>query len=241
MKNHKKNLFEEKWYLKYLSDHYKNKDLEKDSLFNKEVLFQYLARKKCLINTLSKLSLEKDISRIIDIGCGSCSDLINLVSFGFNQKNLYGVDLSKSDIEFGKKNYPLLNLYNQNATKLDFKNNFFDLTMESTMFVQITNLEISQGIANEMLRITKKKGVILLIDWRYGKIHDKKFLACNKRRVKEIFKVGDKTSLISIVPGMLIPPVGRFISSNFGSLYFILSRLFPFLVGQVGYVLKKIY
>tara|TARA_Y100000746_G_C15393351_1_gene403221 strand:+ start:175 stop:897 length:723 start_codon:yes stop_codon:yes gene_type:complete len=239
MKNHKKNFFNQKWYSNYIHDHYKNKDNLRDSILNKEVLFQHLARKKCLINSLSKLSLDKDISKIIDIGCGSCSDLINLVSFGFKQKNLYGVDINKSDIDFGGRNYPLLNLFNQDATQLNFESDYFDLTMESTMFVQITNLKISRGIANEMMRITKKKGYILLIDWKYGKLNDKKFLACDKRRVLEIFKVGEKTSLISIVPGMLVPPIGRFFSKNCSEFYFLIARLFPFFVGQVGYILIK--
>ena len=35
---------------------------------------------------------------ILDIGCGSCSDLINLVNLGFNQENLFGVDINKSNI-----------------------------------------------------------------------------------------------------------------------------------------------
>ena len=77
MKNYKRTFVVEKWYSNYLFDHYKNKEVVRDSLLNKEVLFQHLARKKCLVNSLSKLSLDKDISKIIDIGCGSCSDLIN--------------------------------------------------------------------------------------------------------------------------------------------------------------------
>ena len=97
MKNHKKNFFNQKWYSNYIHDHYKNKDNLRDSILNKEVLFQHLARKKCLVNSLSKLSLDKDISKIIDIGFGSCSDLINLVSFGF------------------KKTYMVLTLTNQTS------------------------------------------------------------------------------------------------------------------------------
>ena len=240
MKSIEKKFFYEKWYLDYLKDHINNRKENRDSLLNKDVLFQYLARKKCFINSISKLSLNKNISKIIDIGCGSCSDLISLVSFGFNQKNLYGVDINDSDINFGETNYPNLNLSNQNATILNYEDGFFDLTMESTMFVQLSNRDIAKEIAEEMIRITKKEGYILLIDWRYGKFNNSKFIALNKKRVKEIFKVNRSTHLISIVPGMLIPPVGRFFSRNFSFLYFLVARIFPFLVGQVAYILKKI-
>ena len=46
MRNHKRNFFTEKWNSNYNHDHYKNKDYLRDSILNKEVLFEHLARKK---------------------------------------------------------------------------------------------------------------------------------------------------------------------------------------------------
>ncbi len=228
-----------KWYTKYYKSHYEKKNKFRDDLLNPETLYQFLALKKCFFNSLYKISINKKESRIIDIGCGSASQLISLVSLGFNQENLFGIDINKIDINFAKKNYPLLNLSWQDATNLDFENNYFDLTYESTMFVQITNNKISQRIANEMIRITKKGGYLILLDWRYGKFNNANFLACNKRRIKELFKVDKSTKLISIEKGMLIPPVGRFLSRHMSSMYFVFSRLFPFCIGQVAYILQK--
>ena len=235
----KKTLDIPNWYTKYYKAHYEKKNKFRDDLLNPETLYQFLALKKCFVNSLYKISLNKRKSRIIDIGCGSATQLISLVSLGFNQDNLFGIDINKVDINFAKKNYPLLNLSLQDATNLDFKNNYFDLTYESTMFVQITNNEISQKIANEMIRITKKGGYLILFDWRYGKFNNPNFLACNKRRIKELFKVDKSTKLISIEKGMLIPPIGRFLSKNMSSIYFLFSRLFPFFIGQVAYILQK--
>ena len=229
------------WYKKYIKDHYTYKNTKRDNILsNKEVLFQYLAKKKCFINSFSELDLNQSDSVIVDIGCGYCSDLINLVNLGFNQENLFGVDINKSNIDFGKKNYPILNLSCQDASKLNFQSDFFDLTFESTLFVQLTCEDLSQRIANEMIRITKKNGYLIIFDWRYGKLNNPKFSACNKKRIKKIFKVNQSTKLISIQKGMLIPPIGRFLSSKFNPSYFMVANLFPFLVGQVGYILKKI-
>lgn len=235
----KKSLDSPNWYEKYLKAHYYRKNKFRDDLLNPETLYQFLALKKCFVNSLYKIRLNKKESKIIDIGCGSASQLISLVSLGFSQDNLFGIDINKVDINFAKKNYPLLNLSWQDATNLDFKNNYFDLTYESTMFVQITNNRISQKIANEMIRITKKGGHLILFDWRYGNFNNANFLACNKRRIKELFKVDKSTKLISIEKGMLIPPIGRFLSKNMSSMYFVFSKLFPFFIGQVAYILKK--
>ena len=227
------------WYTKYYKAHYERKNKFRDDLLNPETLYQFLALKKCFLNSLYKINLNKKESRIIDIGCGSASQLISLVSLGFNQDNLFGIDINKIDINFAKKNYPLLNLSCQDATNLEFKNNYFDLTYESTLFVQITDNKVSQRIANEMIRITKKGGYLILFDWRYGKFNNSNFLACNKRRIKELFKVDKSTKLIAIEKGMLIPPIGRFLSKNMSSIYFVFSRLFPLFIGQVGYILQK--
>ena len=54
-----------------------------------------------------------------------------------------------------------------------------------------------------------------------------------------MFKIGISSTLISVIPGMLVPPLGRFLSKNFDPLYFPTAKVFPFLVGQVAYVLKK--
>ena len=235
----KKNVDTPNWYTKYYKAHYERKNKLRDDLLNPETLYQFLALNKCFVNSIYKINLKKKESRIIDIGCGSASQLISLVSLGFSQNNLFGIDINKDDINFAKKNYPLLNLSWQDATNLDFKNNYFDLTYESTMFFQITNNEISQKIANEMIRITKKGGYLILFDWRYGKLNNKNFLACNKKRIKELFKIDKSTKLISIEKGMLIPPFGRFLSKNMSSMYFVFAKLFPFFIGQVAYIIQK--
>ena len=54
-----------------------------------------------------------------------------------------------------------------------------------------------------------------------------------------MFNIGVSSTLISIVPGMLIPPLGRFLSKNLDPLYFPIAKIFPFFVGQVAYILKK--
>lgn len=235
----KKSLDGLNWYTKYYKTHYERKNKFRDDPLNPETLDQFLALNKCFINSLYKISLNKKESKIIDIGCGSATQLISLVSLGFDQDNLFGIDINKVDINFAEKNYPLLNLSWQDATNLNFKNNYFDLTYESTMFVQITNNKISQKIANEMIRITKKGGYLILFDWRYGKFNNANFLACSKKRIEELFKVDKSTKLISIEKGMLIPPIGRFLSKNMSSMYFVFSKLFPFFIGQVAYILQK--
>ena len=223
------------WYKNY----YKKAGNDRNNIItNRGVLFQLMATHRSFINSLTKIKLDLT-SNILDVGCGKGSALMDLVKYGFDQENLYGVDINNDRIDDGKFNYPLLNLSNQDATNLDFSNDFFSLVFESTMFVQLTDREISRKIAKEMIRVTKKNGYVILIDWRYGKFWNPNYLACNNKRVKELFNVGSDMEIISVFNGALIPPIGRFLSTYLNSLYFVVSKLCPFLVGQVTYVLKK--
>ncbi len=224
-----------KWYKDYYMRFGKDRN---NVLNNKGVFFQSIATKRSFIKSLSQIKLDSS-SNILDIGCGGAWDLIDLIKYGFNQQNLYGVDINDDCISRAKTDFPLLNLSCQDATRLSFQDNFFDLVFESTMFVTLTDTLMSKEIAEEMIRVTKKNGFILLIDWKYGKFWSENYLACNKKRVKSMFNVGKDMEIISVNRGSLIPPVGRFFSTYLGSLYFLVSKLFPFLVGQVTYVLQK--
>ncbi|MBU2524819.1 hypothetical protein KKG71_06530 [Patescibacteria group bacterium] len=59
------------------------------------------------------------------------------------------------------------------------------------------------------------------------------------KKLAYFFETDSKTKLITTEKGALIPPIGRFLSKYIPSIYFLVSSLFPFLVGQVAYLLKK--
>ena len=82
-----------------------------------------------------------------------------------------------------------MNLFCQDASKLNIFNEFFDLTFESTLFLQLTCKDLSLRIANEIYLITKKNGHLIIFDWRYGKLNSEKFSASNKDRIKDILKL----------------------------------------------------
>jgi hypothetical protein len=110
--------------------------------------------------------------------------------------------------------------------------------MESTVFIQLIDDSISQGIASEMLRVVKPNGYIVLTDWRYN-FDRPGYKALSADRVARLFGVGTRTSVVCRTRGALIPPLGRALSRYCSWLYFPVCWLFPPLVGQVTVVLRK--
>jgi ubiquinone/menaquinone biosynthesis C-methylase UbiE len=223
------------WYRKYYAERGENRN---DLLSNPSVLFQDLAQRKALAKSLMKMNLERKLCTVLDVGCGGGGSLVPLLQWGFDGSRMYGIDIVEERILEGKRKFPNLNLANGDASKMVYEDEFFDLVMESTMFIQLTDSVISEKISSEMIRVTKSNGFILLIDWRYD-FWKSEYLGLSNRRIKKLFKVGELTELFSRVRGQLIPPIGRNLSKHFSSVYFLVQRIMPFLSGLIVTVLKK--
>ena len=107
------------------------------------------------------------------------------------------------------------------------------------MFVQLTDEGLSQRISEEMLRVTKPSGYVLLIDWRYGKPGNSNYLAVSMNRINKLFSVGSLSDVICQKKGALVPPLGRAVSKYLPSAYFLLRSMFPFLVASKATLLQK--
>jgi ubiquinone/menaquinone biosynthesis C-methylase UbiE len=160
------------------------------------------------------------------------------LSYGLEPERLYGIDIEENRIARGRIRFPSLNLSHGDASAMDYAPDSFDLAMESTMFIQLTDESMAQAIASEMIRVVKPGGYLMLTDWRYS-FGRPGYRALSPDRIARLFGVGTHSSVVSRTHGALIPVLGRSLSRYVSSLYFPMCRLFPMLVGQVTVVLRK--
>ena len=210
-----------------------------DLLVNPEVLFQYLACEVSVLTVLKRAKLDRESAKILDVGCGGGGSLTRFVQLGFHTHNLHGIDIMEERIEEAKKRYPNLRFTCDSATSMPYESNTFDLVLESTMFTQMTDEKMAHAIAEEMLRVTKPSGYLLLIDWRYSKPWDASYVGLPKKRLHKLFSVGPASRIVRQESGALIPPIGRRLSKYLPSAYFTVKAVFPFLVGQKATLLQK--
>ena len=127
---------------------------------NTQTLYEWLWSLLCLHkgNAGSRRS-------ILDVGCGTGE---MLAYFNMQQKklNIYGVDISAPMLK--KAAYKNIksrqNFHLSNITELPFEDNFFDITTAVFVLHHVPNL--SRALA-ELVRVTKKKGIILIADGDY--------------------------------------------------------------------------
>jgi ubiquinone/menaquinone biosynthesis C-methylase UbiE len=224
----------DQWYKNYYSQKGKNRN---DVLTNSGVLFQQLAFRKSIVKALGMLSVNRDW-KVLDVGTGSGGSLVQFLEFGFSPECLWGIDIIQERIQQGEKQFPNIKFICGDASQMNFESDFFDLVMESTMFMQLTNVSLSKKIAEEMIRVVKPGGYIMLVDWRYS-FGNPIYKALSRKRIIEIFNVGVMTRIYCQKHGALIPPLGRLMSKYFYPFYFIMQFLLPFLVGQMTTILRK--
>lgn len=215
-------------------------DDRNDILRNPGVLFQTLAFDRANIRALSRLGLDRSTARVLDVGCGTGSSILSLLRLGFDPSNMAGIDLENARIDAARRQAPNVDFRAGDARQLGYADQTFDLVLESTMFVLMTDEEVAKAIASEMIRVTRKGGYLMLVDWRYGKPGSSTYRGLSKARVASLFDVGRATRMVAVEKGALVPPVGRFLSSRLPGLYFAVQALMPPLVGQTTTVLERL-
>jgi SAM-dependent methyltransferase len=224
-------------YSQYYKDHDEDRN---DILSNPGVLFQTLAFDRANIRALGRVGLDRRTARVLDVGCGTGSSLLSLIRLGFHPQNLSGIDLEQDRIDEALRLAPNVDFRCGDARQLSYPDATFDLVLESTMFVLMTDEVFARDIAREMIRVTRPGGHIMLIDWRYGKPGNSTYVGVSKTRIASLFDVGSATSVEAVERGALVPPVGRFLSRSLPSLYFLVQAVLPPLVGQTTTLLRRL-
>lgn len=224
------------WYSQY---YHRSGPARNDLRRNPEVLFQALASEASVVNALRVVQHEPSVAKVLDVGCGSGGDVYQLVRLGYDPAKITGIEIQQERIAVARSLYPQMEFIHADATKMQFEDDTFDLVFESTMFATLPDDHDRAAIASEMVRVCKPEGFLVLIDWRTPKPGDRSYKALSRRELQKIFAIGSRTKLIAVQRGALLPPIGRFLSKRAPGLYFICWSLFPFLVGQVVYVLTR--
>jgi ubiquinone/menaquinone biosynthesis C-methylase UbiE len=227
---------QKEWYQRYYG---KTGQHRNDLRLNPEVLFQTLAYEASFLRALRDIRHDPKEVRILDVGCGGGGDIYQLLRVGYDPVKIIGVDIQEDRLAGAQRLYPQSQFIHADATRMSFDNSSFDLVFESTMFATLPNDRERVAIAAEMIRVCKVGGYLLLVDWRTPKPGDPNYKALTRKELRTLFSVGSATRLLGIYKGALVPPLGRFLSKHASSLYFLVATLFPFLVGQVAYVLMK--
>ncbi len=99
---------------------------------------------------------------ILDFGCGD-GLMTNFVKEAFWKARVVGVDSSEKSIEVAENNYPAIDFYKTNDTRLNFPDAIFDLVFAAGVFHHIP-FEQHEAHLQEIIRVLKPGGFFILFE-----------------------------------------------------------------------------
>jgi len=206
------------------------------SWFDKGALFISQGREAKILDVLTRFDMTGlERKKILDLGCGSGAILRDFLKYGASPENCFGIDLLPGAIEKAKKLSPNISFHCENAEKLPFENNFFDLVLAFTVFSSILDANMKENIAAEMVRVLKDNGMILWFDYHIDNPWNHDVKGIKKGEIRHLFS-GCSIYLYRII---LAPPISRRIAPYSWLLCYFLESLRIFNTHYLGVILKN--
>lgn len=124
-------------------------------------------RNRCLVQLLRHEKITSLAGRrILDVGCGTGEWLLELLSWGATPALLSGIDIDPKQIAEAERKLPQADLRVGNAVRLPWRDTYFDIVLQATLFSSILDPALRKAAAAEMMRVAKPGGLILWYDSR---------------------------------------------------------------------------
>lgn len=147
--------------------------------------------------------------QILEIGCGEGYWLRECIKWGADPENITGIDLLPDRIAKAKKLCPQgVTIRCDNAAKLALDSASFDLVFQFTVFTSIFDFTMKKRIAQEMLRVSRKDGLIIWYDFYMNNPRNPDVRGIRKHEITQLFP----NCRIELHRVTLAPPVTRFLA-----------------------------
>ncbi|HEU5229160.1 MAG TPA: methyltransferase domain-containing protein [Ktedonobacteraceae bacterium] len=212
-----------------IEEEYRKRDagtipLDRYSLFNAATLLHVQSLERQILSSLKRHHFypltEK---KILDVGCGSGNTLQSFARYGAAVANLYGIDLMKPRIERARNTNPALHWQVGSAHQLPYEDASFDLVTSFVLFSSVLSEPLRQKIADEMWRVLKPGGLILLHDFVYANPRNPAVRGMTRQQIRQLF--GRPRATFAFRSMTLAPPLARLIAPRAYWLAFTLEQM----------------
>lgn len=192
-------------------------------MLDPSVWLPFQERQRILIRLLrSHLVTPVSKASVLEIGCGSGSNLLDLIRLGFSPDRIIGNELLPERLERARENLPSsVRLIGGDASELGLQDAVFDLVYQSTVFTSLLDADFQTQLARTMWRWVKPGGAVLWYDFVYDNPSNKDVKGVRPRRIRELFPEAD----IDMRKVTLAPPVSRRVTRVHARAYSVFNLL----------------
>ncbi len=156
------------------------------SFSNPVVLHIAQERERVFWRAARDLGLDLAGIDILDVGCGTGGELLNLGRWGAATSRMFGIDLSWDRTQSAHSLHGL-KVVQASGDRLPFRDGQFGAVMQNVVFSSIVSPEMRRDIAAEMARVLAPGGILLWYDARRTRGHDPAFAPVSKEEAEVLF------------------------------------------------------
>lgn len=174
-----------------------------------EVLAARQQRERALAALLRTHAAGRDVAalRLLEVGCGSGDNLLELLRLGFAPQHLAGIELLRERFEAARARLPAgVALQLGDAAQAAVAPGSLDLVLQSTVFSSLLDDAFQARLADAMWRMLKPGGAVLWYDFTFDNPRNAEVRGMPLARVRALFPQG---RLLAARRVTLAPPLAR--------------------------------
>ena len=193
------------------------------SALNPQVWQTLQERQRALLRLFARQGL-RDVSalQLVEVGCGSGGNLLELLRLGFAPEHEQGLELLPDRQAQARACLPAATaVWLGDALQAPIADASQDIVLQSTVFSSLLDDSFQQQLANTMWRWLKPGGAVLWYDFTVNNPRNADVRGVPLRRVRALFP----EALISAQRVTLAPPLARAVCALHPSLYGLVNLL----------------
>lgn len=192
-------------------------------------------RERALVGLIKGAGLEPlDRVRVLEIGCGSGDNLLQLIRLGFDPENLAGNELLPERAEKARRNLPqATRIMAGDAATMELGGDY-DIVYQSTVFSSLLDDSFQHLLADRIWSLVRPGGRVLWYDFTYDNPRNPDVRGMPIRRIRELFPEGE----LEVRRITLAPPISRRVTRIHPCLYTVFNAL-PFMRTHLLCWIKK--
>jgi SAM-dependent methyltransferase len=197
--------------LRAIRDRYTRRDRTADSRLydplDPYVMMSRRERERTIIKFLHCTGMQPVADRrVLEIGCGTGANLLELIRLGFRPENLTGNDLLEDRLELARSRLPAsVTLLSGDASSLELAHQRFDIVLKSTVFTSILDDALQVRVTTRMWELVRPGGGILWYDFTCNNPANPDVRGVPLWRIRNLFPHGPMRRWRVT----LAPPIGR--------------------------------
>ena len=209
---------------------------ERYSLLRPDVWQSVQERQRAMVRLFVDLGFT-DLSalRLMEVGCGSGSNLLELLRMGFVPQNLRGVELLPDRFRQARAVLPTsLDLFEGDALNMNVPAQSQDIVFVSTVFSSLLDDAFQQRLADAMWAWVKPGGGVLWYDFTVNNRRNVDVRGVPLKRIQQLFPEG----VVKARRITLAPPIARAVTRIEPRLYAVFNSVVPLRTHLLAWVSK---